>query len=161
MDPVGPRTPQETPAACWLGEHAGTLFAAIRYVIADSLCAYDVGLELAARVGLHWDTFDSGRHVTRLAWALGLAGELIAEAAVRGAVPTGDRRRNAHPEVVTLSDADLHSLSESARSPLPLDETARDVLATLERTAPSPRALSTLRASGLVNRAPGDVRREV
>jgi len=154
-----PSTPDDAPAT-WLAENAGTLFAAIRRVVADSLCAYDLGLELSARIGHRWETFDAERHATRMAWALLLAAELIGEASARAAVPIGERRRGAEPRVVTLSPADLQRLSDLARAALELDEAAADALAAMERSAPSPAALSGLRPSELVHPSPSEVRQE-
>jgi hypothetical protein len=93
MDQRQPATPHDAPAARWLAENAGILFSAIRRVVADSLCAYDLGLELSALLGHRWDMFDADRHKTRMAWALLLATELVAEASARALVPTGERRR--------------------------------------------------------------------
>ena len=160
MDERQPSTPHDAPAARWLAENAGILFTAIRRVVADSLCAYDLGLELSALVGHRWDTFDAERHATRMAWALLLAAELVAEATARAVVPTGERRRGAEPQVVTLSGADLQRLSELAQASLELDKDAGDVLAAMERGAPSPEALSRLRPSDLVRRLPSDVRQD-
>lgn len=153
-------TPGDAPATRWLAENAGVLFAAIRRVVADSLRAYDLGLELSARIGHRWETFDADRHATRMAWALLLAAELVDDATTRAAVPTGERRRGAEPQVVTLSPADLQRLSELARATLGLDEAAADALAAMERSAPSPGALSGLRPSDLVRRSPSEVRQE-
>jgi len=150
-------TPHDPSAAPWLAENAGILFSAIRRVVADSMCAYDLGLELSALISHRWATFDADRHATRMAWALRLATELIGEAGARAAVPTVGRR-GAEPQVVTLSTADLHRLSRLARAPLRLDEAAAEALAAMERSAPSPAALSGLRLSGLVVRSSSDVR---
>ena len=155
-----PSTPDDAPGTRWLAENAGILFSAIRRVVADSLCAYDLGLELSARIGHRWDTFDPDRHATRMAWALLLAAELVADASARAAVPTGERRRGAEPQVVTLSTGDLHGLSDLAHAALQLDEAAADALAAMERGAPSPAALSRLRPSDLVRRSPSDVRQD-
>ena len=46
MDQRQPATPHDVPATRWLAENAAILFSAIRRVVADSLCAYDIGLEL-------------------------------------------------------------------------------------------------------------------
>ncbi len=156
-----PSIPHDAPAAQWLAENAGILFLAIRRVVADSLCSYDLGLEVSALIGHRWDTFDSDRHATRMAWALLLATELITDATTRAAVPTGERRRVAAPQVVTLSIQDLERLSELAHAPLQLDEDAGDALAAMERGAPSPGALSGLRPSDLVRRSTSDVRLDV
>ncbi|MGH2968738.1 MAG: hypothetical protein ACRDK0_06700 [Solirubrobacteraceae bacterium] len=126
----------------------------------DSLCTYDLGLELSALIGHRWDTFDADRHATRMAWALVLATELVAEATVRSVVPTGEARRGAEPQVVTLSSEDLERLSELAHGSLHLDEDAGDALAAMERGAPSPGVLSRLRPSDLVRRCPSDVRQD-
>lgn len=161
MDQGQSATPHDAPAARWLAENAGTLFSAVRRVVADSLCAYDLGLELSALIGHRWDTFDSDRHATRMAWALRLAIDMVGEASARAAVPTLERRRGAHPQVVSLSVADLQRLSELAREPLQLDKAAADALAAMERGAPSPGALSELRPSDLVRRSSSDVGQEV
>jgi hypothetical protein len=155
-----PSTPDDAPPTQWLAANADTLFAAIRRVIADSLCAYDLGLELSALIGHRWGSFDSERHRARLAWALILAGDLIADATARAAVPTAERRRAAQPRVVTLSASDLRRLSELGRSPLQLDGASADALAAMERGAPSPAALSGLRSSELVRRATSEVRED-
>ncbi len=161
MERDDPSTRQDPPASRWLQTHATILFAAVRRVVGDSLCAYDLGLELAALVGHRWERFDSARDGTRTAWALGLATELIDHAVDRGAVPTGERcRAKAAPETLTLSAQDLHSLSELARAPLPLDDDAGDALAAMERSAPSPAALSRLAPSSLVRRIPSEVRQD-
>jgi len=160
MDLRQPPTPHDAPAARWLAENAGILFSAIRRVVADSLCAYDLGLELSALIGHRWDTFDTARHATRTAWALLLATELIADATARAVVPTGERRRGAEPQVVTLSTEDLQRLSELAHAALHLGERAGDALAAMERGAPSPGVLSGLRPSDLVRRSPSDVRQD-
>lgn len=158
MDERQPSTPHDAPAARWLAEHASILFAAIRRVVADSLCAYDLGLELSAIVGHRWDTFDAERHATRMAWALLLATDLVAEATAREVVPTSERRRGAEPQVVALSGADLTRLSELAHASLELDKDAGDALAAMERGAPSPGAPSGLRPSDLVRRSSSEVR---
>lgn len=160
MDQRQPATPHDAPAARWLAENAGILFTAIRRVVADSLCAYDLGLELSALVGHRWDTFATDQHATRMAWALLLAGELIAEATARAVVPTGERRRNAQPQVMTLSSEDLERLSALAHGSLHLGEDADDALAAMQRSAPSPGALSRLRPSDLVRRSLSDVRQD-
>ena len=158
MDQHQPSTPHDAPAARWLRENAGVLFSAIRRVVADSLCAYDLGLELSALIGHRWGTFDAARHATRTAWTLQLAAELFAEATGRGVVPTGERRRGSAPQVVPLSDKHLQRLSELARAPLHLDKDAGDALAAMQRGAPSPEVLSRLRPSDLVRRSSSDVR---
>jgi hypothetical protein len=141
-----PSTPHAAPAASWLQTHAGILFAAVRRVVGDSLCAYDLGLELSALIGHRWNSFDPGGDGTRMAWALR---------------PTGERCRGAaEPEVRTLSREDLHQLSELARTPLDLDDDAGDALAAMERSAPSPGMLSRLAPSGLVTRLASDVRED-
>lgn len=156
-----PSTPQDPPAARWLETHASILFAAVRRVIPDSLCAYDFGLELSALVGHQWECFDSARDGTRMAWALRLATELVDRAADRGAIPSVERHRGtAEPEVVMLSGEDLHRLSELAHAPLPLDDEAGDALTAMGRGAPSPGALSGLGSSSLVGRLPSEVRQE-
>ncbi|MBA3304358.1 MAG: hypothetical protein H0U25_00305 [Thermoleophilaceae bacterium] len=156
-----PSTPHAAPAASWLQTHAGILFAAVRRVVGDSLCAYDLGLELSALIGHRWNSFDPGGDGTRMAWALRLAIQLVDRAAERGAVPTGERCRGAaEPEVRTLSREDLHQLSELARTPLDLDDDAGDALAAMERSAPSPGMLSRLAPSGLVTRLASDVRED-
>jgi len=160
VDQPKPSTPHDAPAARWLAKNAGILFSAIRRVVADSLCAYDLGLELSALIGHRWDTFDTDRQATRTAWALQLAAELVTEAAAGTVVPTGERWRGTEPQVATLSAEDLERLSELARAPLHLDEEAGDALAAMERGAPSPRALSGLRPSDLVRRCTFDVRQD-
>ena len=160
MDQPQPATPHDAPATRWLAENAGILFCAIRRVVTDSLYAYDLGLELSALLGHRWDTFDSDRHATRMAWALLLVTELIAEATAQAVVPAGERRRHAHPQVVTLSTEDLERLSELANASLQLDEDAGDALTAMERGAPSPGALSELRPSDLVRRSTSDVRQD-
>ena len=158
-DPSSNRT--DPPAARWLETHAGVLFAALRRVVGDSLCAYDLGLELSALVGHRWESYDDSRDGTRTAWALRLAAELVDGAASRGAVPAGERHRAAaEPEVLMLSGEDLHRLSDLARAPLALDDDAGDALAALERSAPSPSTLSRLAASSLVGRRSSDVRQD-
>jgi hypothetical protein len=155
VDQPRPSNPQNGPASEWLAEHAHVLFAAVRRVVADALCAYDLGLELSALIGHRWDTFDAERHVTRMAWALTLAAEIA-----RGAIPTGERRRGAGARVVTLSTADLQRLSDLARESLSLDDAAGDALAAMQRGAPSPGSLSRLRVSDLVRRSSSDVRQD-
>ena len=156
-----PSTPQDPPAARWLQTHATILFAAVRRVVPDSLCAYDLGLELSALVGHRWEGFDSGRDGTRMAWALRLATELVGRAVARGAVPTGERHRaTAEPELLMLSGADLHRLSALARAPLPLDDDACDALAAMERSAPAPTSLSGLSPSSLVARLTSEIRQD-
>jgi hypothetical protein len=160
VDQPRPSNPQNGPAAEWLAEHAHELFAAVRRVVADALCAYDLGLELSALIGHRWDTFDAQRHLTRMAWALRLAAEIVSEASARGAIPTGERRRGAGARVVTLSAADLQRLSDLARESLSLDDAAGDALAAMQRGAPSPGSLSRLRVSDLVRRSSSDVRQD-
>ncbi len=160
MDPRQSATPHDAPAARWLGENAGIIFSAIRRAVTDSLCAYDLGLELSALIGHRWDTFDAERHATRICWALLLAAELLADATARTVVPSGERRRNAQPPVVTLSAAELQRLSDLAHASLLLDEDAGNALAALQRGAPSPAALSRLQPSDLVRRSPSAVRED-
>jgi len=161
MEQDDPSARQDPPAARWLRTHASTLLAAVRRVVPDSLCAYDLGAELSALLGHRWESFDSGRDGTRTAWALRLATELVARAADRGAVPTIERNRGTvEPEVLMLSREDLHRLSELARAPLDLGDDARDALAAMERSAPSPGALSRLTSSNLVDRRSSDVRHD-
>jgi hypothetical protein len=143
-------SPDGSPAAGWLKTHATVLFAAIRRVVPDSLCAYDLGLELSAHIGHRWDSFDAERDGNRTAWAIRLATDLIADATARGLVPAGERHRGGEPSVVELSAVHLDDLSRIARASLHLDEHAGDALAAMERSAPSPGALSRLRPSNLV-----------
>ena len=155
------RPPQEdASAARWLPANANTLFAAVRCVVPDSLCAYDLGFELSALIVRGWNEFDAQRKATRMGWAIRLADELIARAAARGVVPTLERHRGGEPLMMTLSGADLHDLSELANSPLDLDEDAGDALAAMRGRAPTPGALSSLSPSHLVRRASSDVQEE-
>lgn len=150
--------PGDPSAWRWLETHASTLFAAVRQVVPDSVCTYDLGLELAAMIGHRWEAFDAGRDRTRMAWSIRLAGELIARAIARGVVPTTERRRTPAPLTLTVSNADLHRLSELARTtPLDLDADAVDALAALGRSAPPAHLLSSLDPSHLIRRASSDV----
>jgi len=121
---------------------------------------YDLGLELSALIAHRWGTFDGDRQGTRMGWAFLLAAGLIAEATARSVVPTGERRRGGDPQAVILSSEDLERLSDLSRRLPRLDEDAGEVLAAMERGAPSPEKLSELRPSALVRRCGSDVRRD-
>lgn len=153
-------SPDHASAAGWLRAHANILFAAVRRVVPDSLCAYDLGFELSALIVRGWDEFEAHPNETRMGWAIRLADELIARAAARGVVPTLERHRDGEPLMMTLSSADLHDLSELANSPLDLDEDAGAALAAMQRRAPTPEALWSLSLSHLVRRASSDVPKE-
>ncbi len=160
MEQHQPSISEGLTAARWLETNASILFAAVRRVVPDSLCAYDLALELSAMLGHRWPTFEPSRDGTRLAWALRLATELIADATARGLVPKSERHRGGAPAQTTLSAADLHRLSELAHASLHLDEDAGHALAAMERGAPSPGALARLVPSDLVRRSPSDVRQD-
>lgn len=160
MDQRAPSTPDDSSAPRWLKTHASALFAAVRRVVPDSLCAYDLGYELSALIGHRWDAFDAHRDHTRMAWAMGLAGDLIARATARGVVPTLERQRHGEPLMRTLTSADLHRLSEMARAPLDLDAEAVEALASVERGAPPAASLSKLDPSHLVSLSSSDARRD-
>jgi hypothetical protein len=152
--------PDDASAARWLRAHANTLFATVRCVVPDSLCAYDLGFELSALIARGWDELEAHPNETRMGWAIRLADELIARAAARGVVPTLERHRSGEPLMLTLSSADLHDLSELASAPWDLDEDAGAALAAMRRRVPTPAALSSLEPSHLVRRASSEVAKE-
>lgn len=142
--------------------HASTLFVVVRRAVPDSVCAYDLGLELSALIGHRWDAFDARRDGTRLAWSIGLAGELIARATARGVVLTVERQRGGEPLMMTLSDADLSDLSAMAHAPLDLDldPDAIGALSRLLARAPSAGVVSGLEPSHLVRVSSQQARRD-
>jgi predicted RNA polymerase sigma factor len=135
-------------AARWLGELLAVFLRAVR----DPALAYDLATETLAAARLRWTSAPDGPE--RVAWLIGLGGDVLATAVRRGRVASTERRRNRRPSRRVLTVAHQHELMRLADARLELPADAQAAADALARAAPPMHVLRKLRGSDLVGAEP-------
>lgn len=118
----------------------------------DPVLAHDLSTEVVATARYRWIALPTDDYA--LAELLEIATRVLAEAAATGHVPAVERRRNREPQSLRLSVAQQREIVGLAEQVLELPPNARAAADRLTRTAPAPRAIRSMKASGLVDAEP-------
>jgi hypothetical protein len=134
------------------GQWLGTLMATMVRAVHDPVLAYDLSTEVVAAARREWVTMPTDDEA--LAALLRIGVRVLADAASAGCVPTVERRRRREPPSQRLTVAQQREIVRLAEQVLELPPAARAAAAELARTAPPPRSIRSLKASGLIDAEP-------
>ena len=134
-------------------QHVALLVAVLLRVVGHPGIAFDLAVETLATLRRRWSERPA-EDEQRLIWAFESSHALLAGAVARGVVPSVERTRHQRPEHRTLSIAEQQQIISLSEQRLDLPSRVHDVVDALARDAPTPRQLSTLRCSPLVDVEP-------
>jgi hypothetical protein len=120
-------------------------------VVHDAALAYDLATETLAGARWRWESPlrpDDDRFV----WLIERGGAVLADAAERRRVPSGERcRRTAEPPLLTLTVADQQAIARLAEAHLELTPADHQAAAHFARASPPLHILREIARSRLVN----------
>ncbi len=134
------------------GPWLGTLMATMLRAVHDPVLAYDLSTETAAAARHEWTTLPTDDEALEALLKIGV--RVLADAARTGRVPTVERRRRREPPSQRLTVAQQREIIRLSEQVLELPPAERAAAAKLASTAPPPRAIHSLKPSGLIDADP-------